>query len=90
MWFNPARSQLFCQVIHHSLICATFVSNPAPDSNDPVFAQLGDIELGEAPAARNAPDDEPSASLVALGLVRDLLVRAEHLFERAKTFGLMS
>jgi hypothetical protein len=49
MWFNPAQSQLCCQVIHHSLICATFVSNPAPDSNDPVFAQLGDIELGEAP-----------------------------------------
>jgi hypothetical protein len=26
------------------------VSKPAPKSNDPVFVQLGNIELGEAPA----------------------------------------
>src|SRR5213592_1748021 len=29
-----------------------FVSKPAPDCNDPLFVQLPNIELGEAPAAR--------------------------------------
>ena len=42
-WFNPAQSQLRCQVIHLSFICAIFVSKPAPDSSDPVCVQLGNI-----------------------------------------------
>src|SRR5215831_12963670 len=49
-WFNPAQSQLCCQIIHHSFFCAIFVSKPAPDCNDPVFVQPTNIELGEAPA----------------------------------------
>jgi hypothetical protein len=49
-WFKPAQSQLRYKIIHHSFICAIFVSKPAPNSNDPVFVQLGNIELGEAPA----------------------------------------
>jgi len=48
-WFKPAQSQLGCQIIHHSFICAIFVSKPAPNSNDPVFVHLDNIKLGEAP-----------------------------------------
>src|SRR6266436_4521072 len=49
-WFEPAQSQLRGQIIHHSFFRATFVSKPAPNCNDPVFGQLSNIELGEAPA----------------------------------------
>jgi hypothetical protein len=48
-WFEPAQSQLRRQIIHYSFFCATFVSKPAPNCNDPVFAQPFIIDLGEPP-----------------------------------------
>src|SRR5262245_36116293 len=47
--FEPAQSQLCRQIVHHSFICAIFVSKPGPDCNDPAFSQLSSTELGEAP-----------------------------------------
>jgi len=61
-WFKPAPSQLGCQIIHHSFICAIFVSKPAPNSNDPVFVHLGNIKLGEAPAKDAAREREVGRS----------------------------
>src|SRR5262249_29855927 len=46
-WFEPAQSQLRCQIIHPSFFRAMFVSKPAPNCNDPVFVQPPNISLAK-------------------------------------------
>src|SRR5262249_57228121 len=48
-WFEPAQSQLRCQIIHQSFFCAMFVSEPALNSIVQSFVQRFLIEFAEAP-----------------------------------------
>jgi hypothetical protein len=51
VWGVGSAQLEFCrQIVHHSLTCPIFASKPAPDCEDPVFAQLPHIESGEAPS----------------------------------------
>src|SRR5262249_9237528 len=74
-WFEPAQSELRRRTIHPAFISAIFVSKPAPDSNDPVFIQLLNIEFDEAPAA----------SQVVLRLFHALVLE-EYIDNRLKIF----